>query len=969
MTDAIQTELLSPAAADDRASRAKHERLVEALAEYHGAIDAGAPPDRSEFLQRYPDLAPDLAGYLDGFDFVHEVAPQLRGDDPLATPNPGLSAKATLGDFRILREIGRGGMGVVYEAEQLSIGRRVALKVLPFAAMLDRQQLNRFKNEARAAGTLDHPNIVSIHSVGCDRGVHYYAMQLIEGQSLAEVIDQLRIANRGLRNKKASPDTDAPNSAIPNPKSASYSSPPLPLGEGHGEGDSKSAIRNPKSAIPSSLPLPRGEGAPKSEISNQTSEIESSPPASSLQSPASLLDTQPVAHLSTLPDYNTPDYYRTIARLGAQAAEALDHAHQNGILHRDIKPANLLLECNPLAKCSHLAPRHDKCSHLAPRDGRHHAERDDYPCKLWITDFGLARIEQEAGLTMTGDIVGTIRYMSPEQALGQRAVIDHRSDIYSLGVTLYELITLQPAFPAEDRQELLRQIAFDEPHNLQQINKNIPQDLETIVLKAIEKNPADRYATAQDFASDLRQFSEDRAIHARRPRLSQRAKRFAQRHRTAVLLGIVASILASLAATAALADRHRRIRESQFAVETSLNAARQALEADDVNQAATRLTEAQARVDASRLREENLVRDLTTLRDEADRYREFQKLADKARTNLTGLAVGIRPADEALALYKVIEDPDWLEKVQLIGLRDAYVERIKKAMYKLLLLKADHLTRWEGEWPPATRQARLESQSQDALKHLERAVAFHAPSRGYYWLSANCALALGDKEKEKRLRATALETPPDDVEELFFINRDRWWGTVSKNRGYPVYSFEENYKDHREMLRLDPTYFNAMYFMTLRLEEEHRYAEALVGWYGCSAINPRIVAPIVHRGIALSRLRQFDEAKVEFDAAIARLPDSPDLLAHIAFILATEPDREIRDGPRAMQLAEKACKLTEYQDPATLDALACAYAEIGSFQQAVKWSEMAVEICETWRAEGYEKHRQSFRQNKPWREE
>ena len=129
------------------------------------------------------------------------------------------------------------------------------------------------------------------------------------------------------------------------------------------------------------------------------------------------------------------------------------------------------------------------------------------PAKLWITDFGLARIEADAGMTMTGDLLGTLRYMSPEQALAKRVVVDHRSDIYSLGVTLYELLTLQPAFTGDDRQELLRQIAFDEPRSRGRSIASIPQDLETIVLKAIEKNPADRYATAHDLAADLQPVS------------------------------------------------------------------------------------------------------------------------------------------------------------------------------------------------------------------------------------------------------------------------------------------------------------------------------------------------------------------------------------------------------------------------------------------------------------------------------
>jgi hypothetical protein len=186
----------------------KDERVANALEEFAASVEAGQPLSKDALLAKYADVADELRGCLDSLEFIREIAPQLA-DAPAADSSPpqysgegqtgataGLSSSAgLLGDFRILRELGRGGMGVVYEAEQTSLSRRVALKVLPFAAMLDKQQLARFKNEARAAATLDHPNIVAIYSVGVERGVHYYAMQFIEGQSLAQVVEQLRHAN------------------------------------------------------------------------------------------------------------------------------------------------------------------------------------------------------------------------------------------------------------------------------------------------------------------------------------------------------------------------------------------------------------------------------------------------------------------------------------------------------------------------------------------------------------------------------------------------------------------------------------------------------------------------------------------------------------------------------------------------------------------------------------------------------
>jgi eukaryotic-like serine/threonine-protein kinase len=416
-------------------------RIIRALQEYQAALRAGHKPSRSEFQARYRDVADALGECLDGLDFVHVVAPQLS--DPGFAPCAGseISPEAPLGDFRIVREIGRGGMGVVYEAVQISLGRRVALKVLPFAAAMDAKQLQRFKNEAQAAAHLHHTNIVPVFGVGCERGVHYYAMQFIEGQTLAAIIQELRQTDqRRMTNDERMTNVQG--------------------------ADAHTRSRH---------------------------------------STLGLLSSLGIRH---------PSFYRAVANLGLQAAEALEHAHELGVVHRDIKPANLLV---------------------------------DVRGNLWITDFGLAHCQSQVGLTMSGDLVGTLRYMSPEQALAKRLLIDHRTDIYSLGVTLYELLTLEPAFNGSDREELLRQIAFEEPQMPQKRNKAIPHELETIVLKAIQKSPEARYASAQELADDLRRFLEDRPIQAKRPTLVQRAAKWARRHKTVVRAAAVVLGLAILA--------------------------------------------------------------------------------------------------------------------------------------------------------------------------------------------------------------------------------------------------------------------------------------------------------------------------------------------------------------------------------------------------------------------------------------
>jgi serine/threonine protein kinase/Flp pilus assembly protein TadD len=517
-------------------------QLAHCVAQLAERLEAGEPVDLEAICADCPHHCEQLEMLLPTMQAVVELDASLGASAAparLDRSERGDEVRGQLGDFRLVRELGRGGMGVVYEAEQLSLGRRVALKVLPFAAMLDRQQLNRFKNEARAAGTLDHPNIVAIHSVGVERGVHYYAMHLVEGESLAQVITRLRKESK-----------------------ASVVSGQLSVGKG-------CPAPSPRGGV-----LGRGEGARTSDELAQTELLPTTDHG------RRTTDTVPVAALSTVRDHNARDYFRTAAKLGIQAAEALDHAHQNGILHRDVKPANLMVEC------SHLAPR-DESIRLAEQGGY----------KLWITDFGLARMEQEAGMTMTGDLLGTLRYMSPEQALAKRVVVDHRSDIYSLGATLYELLTLEPPFPADDRQELLRQIAFEEPRKPRQHNSRIPQDLETIVLKAIEKNPAQRYATAADLAADLRRYLGNEPIKAKPLGWRGRAMKWARRHPA----GVRAATITALITTTVLAgsigwvtrDRAAQRTIAETAAQSALDEAERLIAESNWNEALSSIKRAE----------------------------------------------------------------------------------------------------------------------------------------------------------------------------------------------------------------------------------------------------------------------------------------------------------------------------------------------------------------------------------------
>jgi WD40 repeat protein/serine/threonine protein kinase len=466
--------------------------------EFTQRLNRGEQPQVEDYALRYPQLATLLRQVLPALLLIRSPAGNASGSGPALAVDATLATP--LGDFQVVREIGRGGMGVVYEARQLSLGRTVALKVLPFASTLDPRQLQRFKNEAQAAAGLHHTNIVPVYAVGCERRVHYYAMQYIDGHTLAALIRELR---RLARHETA----DAPQAAGAVTELCAQAD-----REGAGAEAAPQALSEAAQALLTGPWLADGQPAPEG------GPCPPGVPQAPGDTPAPL--TAPRAGLSTERSTRSPEFFRTVAQFGVQAAEALEHAHEMGVVHRDIKPANLLL---------------DSHGHL------------------WVTDFGLAQCQSQAGLTLTGHLVGTLRYMSPEQALGRPGLVDHRTDVYSLGATLYELLTLRPAFAGQDRQELLRQIAFEEPARPRRLDRKVPAELETIVLKALEKNPAARYGTAQELADDLNRFLEDRPIRARRPTLLQRARKWSHRHRPVVItLAASLAVLLVGVATAAI---------------------------------------------------------------------------------------------------------------------------------------------------------------------------------------------------------------------------------------------------------------------------------------------------------------------------------------------------------------------------------------------------------------------------------
>jgi hypothetical protein len=308
-----------------------NERLEAILADYLRAAEVGRAPDRMELLARHPDMAPELAAFFAGQDRFGQLTAPLR-EAVSAVQESTIEAKlgegGRLGDFRILREVGRGGMGIVYEAEQISLNRRVALKVLPFAAALDSKQLQRFKNEAQAAASLHHTTIVPVYAVGCERGVHYYAMQYIDGQTVAALVRELRrqaglpIREDGFRASEPRQEGKGREGEAP--------AEPFFAGGSAGYTGVRASPSRQAPALPVSDPTPTGPYTPREEAPG----IRAAEIVTQKEADTALASLGP----SPRPHFAASAFFRTVANLGVQAAEALEHAHQLGVIHRDIKP-------------------------------------------------------------------------------------------------------------------------------------------------------------------------------------------------------------------------------------------------------------------------------------------------------------------------------------------------------------------------------------------------------------------------------------------------------------------------------------------------------------------------------------------------------------------------------------------------------------------------------------------------------
>jgi eukaryotic-like serine/threonine-protein kinase len=796
----------------------------------------GERPTAEEYLARYPQAAGLLRDVLASLE-LFDGSLGGSASSPAGAPEPALPG--TLGDFRIVREVGRGGMGVVYEAEQLSLGRRVALKVLPFAATLDPRQLTRFHNEARAAANLHHEHVVPVYFVGSERGVHFFAMQFVDGMTLAELIARQRQ--------------------------------PTTTGGGPAEGRAPAA--------------------------------------------------ETVAAAGTEPAPRDRAYFRRVAGWGVEAAEALEHAHALGVVHRDVKPGNLML---------------------------------DSQGKLWVTDFGLARTPSDAGLTLTGDLVGTLRYMSPEQALARHGLVDHRTDVYSLGATLYELLAGAPAVDGKDRQEVLHNIAFAEPKRLRQGDRSVPADLETVVLRALAKEPAERYQSARELADDLRRWLEDRPIKARRPTLMQRARKWARRRRGAVASAAVAALvsLAALAgclgwlardrqarrkATEALVDEALRESEAQGGQgkwAEAVGAARRArglLEGGPADEGLRR------RVD-ERLADLDLVARLEGVRLEfavtmgkgpsgfawvgesyAAAFRGYgidvdELDPDEAGRRLHACAVRAELAAALVdwALHRRVTPRRgrrcWRELLELacVADPDEWRDRVRHAMARQDRKALAELARSEqaGGLPPATQAAlgralRETGAPEEAAAFLRQAQRRHPED---FWINFELGDALGDCRPPRhaeavRFFAIALALRPRSL-------------AARVNLGASLYragALDEAVAVYREAIAKDPDSALAHFNLAAALREKGDLGGAIRELREVLRVDPAVTTARLRLALALKDKGDLDGAIREFREVIRVKKDDPDAFNNLGAALALKgnTDEAVAALREATRLAPK----------------------------------------------------------------
>jgi len=567
--------------ADERDSLPESSReydFDELLEHFSKRCRSGKNPTIEKYAKKFPQHAEQIRSLFPAIQMMEQFKDEQDQHFDQDDQNQLDHLPDVIEDYQIIREIGRGGMGVVYEAVQKTLQRRVALKLLHVDANSSRKRIARFIREARSAAKLHHTNIVPVFGFGEHNKNHYYAMQYIDGVTVEDVIEAIKATLI----VDGSPDGSPGNSSavahafalrrglyIKPRKVDSISSDYSSSSDLSSGGASKSDLvpsasqiraeelsRNPDAPKPSEAneldstrgpssrtlahsvddqfanDIPRNSQSDSQDISppaaqspsNDTLDLfkqtnESSKQATNLaeastRSAKKKKKSKLVVEQPAMDQLGKP-FFKSVARIAFQIADGLHYAHNSRVIHRDIKPANLIMDAQGI---------------------------------VWVTDFGLAKPLEQDDLTKTGDTIGTLRYMSPEQIDGK---VDRRCDIYSLGLTLYELATLQPAFGQTTHGKLFKSKSKGVVTQPRKICPQIPADLETIILKAIALEPDDRYQTAGSMATDLQLFLEDRPIDSRRASTLEKLTSWGRRNPALAALTSLAALLLVMTAVVA----------------------------------------------------------------------------------------------------------------------------------------------------------------------------------------------------------------------------------------------------------------------------------------------------------------------------------------------------------------------------------------------------------------------------------